>query len=318
MYQEASDSPFVVKTFLKAHVNPRPLMIEDMKIQTLCKAFALEFNGLLAIEPHLDFIVTSCLQRTPKAGSDQYGPCVSLEPYIPGTYVKYNNNTTYVNPDLSDDFNQLVQAFSHFTFERSYGHLLVNDLQGVPSSRLLTDPAVQTRNRERFKLSDANLGNSGIKLFFVSHECNTYCQQLGLESDKTMFASGEFKFRESWPIPEPTVFCSNKLCRSIIRQNKAHASTEYPGHKWCDACWPQLEAYSTNVACEGPGPAHYFNCSRFYYQSQGELMPLECEQHRPQDEAVYSAAAVGGSMFSRMKSKSSGPLLAGSMKGKMW
>lgn len=132
-------------------------------MQALCKAFALEFNGLLRIEPPLDFIVTSCLEKKGMAGH-----CLSLEPYIEGEYVKYNNNGGWVNEDLADDtFGQMAQAFSHFSFERSWGRFMVNDLQGV--GRVLTDPSIQTQDAERFKLNDTNLGEVSNK----SPSCRT-------------------------------------------------------------------------------------------------------------------------------------------------
>ncbi|GIZ45569.1 hypothetical protein CKM354_000872900 [Cercospora kikuchii] len=314
----ASNSPFVLKTYLKPG-QWRPQMVEDMKIQSLAKAFALEFNGLLDIEPPLDFVVTSCLQSKSSHAPRTPASCVSLEPYIAGKYVKYNNNHTWVNEDFNDEFNQLVQAFSHFTFERSYGHLLVNDLQGDAVSRTLTDPAVQTLDAERFKLSDANLGEASIKLFFVVHKCTRYCKELGLVSSKEMFAPGATKqFRDSWPVPKPTVFCSNKLCRKIMRLEKARKSPEYEGYQWCNACWPQLDLYKKQIVCEAAGSDHKFEASEFFHQSQGEPTPDECERHRPRNAASSSAAAVGGSMFSRMRSQKSRESLAGSISGKMW
>ncbi|CAK1364421.1 unnamed protein product [Cercospora beticola] len=314
----ASHSPFVLKTYLKPG-NWRPQMVEDMKIQTLAKAFALEFNGLLNIDPPLDFVVTSCLQSKAIDTSRKPGSSISSEPYITGTYVKYNNNTMWVNPESGDEFNQLVQTFSHFTFKRSYGHLLVNDLQGDAVSRTLTDPAIQTLDPQRFKLSDTNLGESSLKLFFVSHECTRFCNELCLISSKEMFSPGATKrFRESWPIPKPTVFCSNKLCRKIMRHNKARESPEYQGYQWCSTCWPQLELYKKQLVCEAPGEDHEFEVSEFFHQSQGESTPRECERHRPMNTASSRAAAVGGSMFSRMKSKKSRESLAGSISGKMW
>ena len=117
-------------------------------------------SGLLKIEPPLDFIVTSCLNK-----KGLKGECLSLEPFIEGEYIKYNNNAGWINADLVDDpFGQMAQAFSHFSFERSWGRFLVNDLQGV--GRVLTDPSIQTQDPERFKLNDTNLGEvsgNGLK-----------------------------------------------------------------------------------------------------------------------------------------------------------
>ncbi|KAG9975345.1 hypothetical protein KCU78_g22743, partial [Aureobasidium melanogenum] len=198
-----SDSRFVLKSFIRGTNDNRPMVVEDMRIQALCKAFALEFNGLLEIEPPLDFIVTSCLQTGSKTSSGHKDECMSLERYVGSEYIKYNGNYGWVNEDLSgDSFNQMAQAFSHFTYERSWGLFLVNDLQGV--NHLLTDPAIQTCNEERFKLHETNLGASSIKLFFAVHECNAFCRELGLKSNREMFVTGNFDFRKEWPSMAPT------------------------------------------------------------------------------------------------------------------
>lgn len=156
----------LANSLLTAFRHTRADVTEDMRMQALCKAFALEFNGLLQIEPPLDFIVTSCLQKKGVSGGS-----LSLEPFIDGKYVKYNNNAGWItDEDLADHaFNQIAQAFSHFTFERSWGRFLVNDLQGV--GRILTDPSIQTQDPERFKLNDTNLGEVS------AHGSNTFRQR---------------------------------------------------------------------------------------------------------------------------------------------
>ncbi|KAH0006000.1 hypothetical protein KCU78_g12562, partial [Aureobasidium melanogenum] len=131
-----SDSRFVLKDFINDNNHAEviediriQILIEDMRIQTLCKAFALEFNGLLKIEPPLDFIITSCLQTGIKTSSGPKGKYMSLERFREGEYIKYNNTYGWVDKNLSDDSsNQIAQAFSHFTFERSWGLFLVNNL----------------------------------------------------------------------------------------------------------------------------------------------------------------------------------------------
>ncbi|KAH7350795.1 elongation factor-2 kinase EFK-1B isoform [Rhexocercosporidium sp. MPI-PUGE-AT-0058] len=308
----ASTSKFVVKSFkdgskMLAHI------AEDMRIQALCKSFALEFNGLLNIEPPIDFIVTTCLQSKAKDGEE--ADCLSLEPYIDGEYVKYNSNSMFVKEDLPgepDTFNQIAQAFSHFTFERSWGHFLVNDLQGV--GHLLTDPSIQTRDPERFNLAVTNLGDAGFKFFFAVHECNSFCHKLELKSNREMLATGTFEFRERWPTIEPTVCCSNKLCRSIIRLADSQESTNFPGHHWCGACWPQLQSSTTRWICSAPGPDHEFEVSKFFYESQGQLTPRRCAEHTERDRSVSSAAAVGGSVWGRLKA--GGPKR--SISGRAW
>jgi hypothetical protein len=303
----ASSDRFVTKSFLESG-HGRPEVVEDMRVQALCKAFALEFNGLVKVEPPLDFVVTSCLQDKLKRKD-----CFSLEPYLQGDYVKYNSNFGYVNETLIDDtFNQMAQAFSHFTFERSWGLLLVNDLQGV--GHLFTDPSIQTKDPERFKLSDTNLHEESFKCFFALHECNSICSDLGLKSTREMMASGNFEFRERWPTMDPTVCCSNKFCRSIIRLASAHQSTKFPSHHWCDSCWPQLESSTTRWVCVEPGPNHEYDVSKFFYESQGQLTPRKCPSHMEKDTKGSSTAEVGGRLWNRMKSPDS----KGFIDGRAW
>ncbi|KAK5704370.1 hypothetical protein LTR97_003388 [Elasticomyces elasticus] len=307
-----STNPFVLKKFIDDS-HGRAEVAEDMRMQALCKAFALEFNGLLKIEPPLDFIVTSCLQSKTGPGATKKKTCCSLEPYIPGTYVKYNNNAGWVNEDLADDqFNQMAQAFSHFTFERSWGHLLVDDLQGV--GHLLTDPSVQTKDDNILNLNDTNLHVEGFKFFFAAHKCNSFCEQLGLISSGDMLITGDFNFRERWPTMDPTVCCSNKLCRSIIHLASAHQSNQYPDLHWCDKCWPQLQASMAITTCLEAGPPHKFEVSSFYHESQGQVPPRKCPAHRGKDTSGSSAAAVGGNLWNKMKS--AGP--TGSISGRSW
>lgn len=305
---EASKNRFVIKSSIKGEQS-RATVVEEMRVQALCKAFALEFNGLLKIEPPLDFVVSASLQSKTGARKE----CRSLEPYIEGKYVKYNSNSGWANQDSSEEFNLIAQAFSHFTFERSWGHLLINDLQG--KDHLLTDPAVQTKSDKKFALTEGNIGEAGIKFFFIYHECNSFCKKLGLKSTRDMLGAGVFDFRETWPAMEPTVCCSNRFCQSIVRLEQSHKDDKYPGHQWCDKCYPQLEDYTTSHVCEGPGDDHEFEISLFFHESQGQAAPHECPEHRAPDVGASSAASVGGNLF--RKSMARKPSEA-SISGKMW
>ncbi|KAF6815613.1 mhck ef2 kinase domain family protein [Colletotrichum musicola] len=305
-----SSDKFVVKTSKKAACNKMEHLAEEMRAQALCKAFALEFNALLGSEHEpLDFIVTTALKRRGAGGDD----CVSLEPFIPGEYVKYNNNCGWVN-DSDGEINKAAQAFSHFTFERSWGSFLVSDLQGV--GRNLTDPGIHTKDEKRFPLNDTNLGDAGFKFFFTSHECNDICRRLKLQTTKEQCASGDFQFREDWPTMNTTVCCSSKLCRRIIQLATANKSSEFAGHFWCDGCWPQLQKFMDTYYCEeGDGP-HEFAVSRFFYESQGEPVPRKCLEHREIAQSVSSAASVGASLWNRSKTADS--LSKKSLSGRTW
>jgi len=293
----ASANRYVVKSHMRAD-SRLPHLTEGMRSQALCKAFALDFNALTgSAEGHpIDFVVTACFQGA-LASSDA---CLSMEPYLEGTYVKYNSNAGYVNDDIAGDnaFGRAAQAFSHFTFERSRGRFLVCDLQGVGG--LLTDPAVHTLDPDRFVLSETNLGEDGFKLFFATHECNALCRKLGLRSSgSTLVAPGGGDFRETWSRTADTVCCcSNKLCGKILRRTTARESDKFPGYQWCGQCWPQLEAFTARWVCVASGaPQHEFEVSRFFYESQGRSTPRKCLKHRGDGMTASRAlpASVGSS-----------------------
>ncbi|KAK7227610.1 hypothetical protein V2G26_015613 [Clonostachys chloroleuca] len=293
----ASTNHFVVKSFKKDGKHLAHLA-EDMRCQALCKAFALEFNNLVSPQHAVDFIITTCLKAA--TGKDGTSQCMSLEPYIKGQYVKYNNNSGWVNHDLpaGDATNMAAQAFSHFTFERSWGQILVCDLQGVGG--LLTDPAIHTADANRFRLADTNLNREGFKFFFSTHACNDVCRTLGLISTADMVMRKSLTFREKWPAVESTVYCSNKLCGKIVPAAGARKADEYPNCHWCDVCWPQLESTKVRWMCLAPGPDHEYDVSRFFYESQGRAMPRKCPEHREADEPAARPAAVGGAVWARM------------------
>jgi Alpha-kinase family/Protein kinase domain len=287
----ASTNHYIVKSFERAGWQPSDgELATDMRCQALCKAFALEFNALVRDKHSIDFVMMVYLKgKEGTTSSDSM--CISLESFLPGKIVKYNNNTSYVNEEIPNDpFNQAAQAFSHFTFERSQGRVLVCNLEGV--GKLMTDPIIHTVDPKRFILSTTNLGEDGFKFFFCSHKCNDVCRQLGLKSNASMFVSGNYEFRETWPTMADMVCCSNKLCSRILRWTNAKASAEFPGYRWCDVCWPQLELFKFKRTCLGPGPLHEFKTSRFFYESQGRSTPLKCSDHDEQDARARDGSAV--------------------------
>jgi hypothetical protein len=308
----ASANRYVVKSFKRGGKRLAHLA-EDMRCQALCKAFALDFNALLGEEHSIDFIVTTCLKG--KSGTDSGDECLSLEPFIEGTYVKYNNNCGFVNKDNpSDRFCQAAQAFSHFTFERSRGRFLVSDIQGVEN--IMTDPVIHTLDPERFKLADANLGKEGFKFFFATHTCNSICTKLGLKTNAAMIMSGKYQFRESWPSIYNNVCCSNKLCGKIMRLSSSKTSEKFAGYHWCDICWSQLRSSVVKLVCLDPGPHHEFDVSRFFYESQGRSTPRRCATHREKEGEDITMAesrtrtrmrteVVGENFWARLKSAKS-------------
>lgn len=268
---------------------------EDMRCQALYKAFALELNALSEGHHSLDFLTMACLVR--HSTSDKGNYIMAMEPSFPGTYIKYNSNSGWVNnvDNPFNPFNRAAQAFSHFTFERSRGRLLVSDLQGVGC--ILTDPAIHTRDTDRFPLTPTNLGQDGFKFFFATHKCNAVCRKLGLLTHGGMLVPGGKKLngRSSWPtlsaaMSSMRVYCSNKLCSRIVLLSSARKSPNLSGYHWCDLCWDQLFRSQVSLLCvaeagaaEGP---HEFVVSRFFYESQGTIVPKTCPRHRPRTDTT--------------------------------
>lgn len=103
------------------------------------------------------------------------------EPLI-RNFRKFTNNSGWID-DSGSWTTELMEAFSHYTYDASGGRRLVCDLQGRyrdnrrfrnGKSRFeLTDVAICSRARS-FGLTD--LGEKGIESFFANHKCNQFCQ----------------------------------------------------------------------------------------------------------------------------------------------
>ncbi|NWU14937.1 TRPM7 protein, partial [Cephalopterus ornatus] len=123
------------------------------------------------------------------------GQWFAVEECMTGEFRKYNNN----NGDEIIPTNMLEEvmlAFSHWTYEYTRGELLVLDLQGVGEN--LTDPSVIKAGEKRshdMVFGPANLGEDAIKNFRAKHHCNSCCRKLKLPDlkrndytpDKMMF-----------------------------------------------------------------------------------------------------------------------------------
>ena len=93
--------------------------------------------------------------------------------------------------DLQDEY--FPQAFSHFTYQKSKGHFMVVDLQGVfrvnaDGTKVyeLTDPVVHKHRTKRnvatknWTFGRTDRGEMGMKAFFETHKCTDACKLLGL------------------------------------------------------------------------------------------------------------------------------------------
>jgi len=280
---------------------------DDMRAQSLCKAFALEFSNL-PVPYNFDFLCTVLLMsrdmvKPESTASTHKTAFFSLEPYLGkvSDYVKYNSNFGYVLEDGdSKELSDAAQAFSHFTFERSKGQILVADLQGL--NQTLTDPVIHTRNRTLFKLLGGNLGVEGFKAFFMAHVCNSTCKALQLKSNRENFLNPGLSFFEDWNSlivkrHEAFYCCSNKLCGKMVKIMVASPSTAtetasrgsspvsvarvgmVTDSVWCSLCKEQLKS-EAEAACNHDGCKSVFTYCPFEYEALLVDVPRKCKAHR--------------------------------------
>ncbi|XP_045144522.1 transient receptor potential cation channel subfamily M member 6 [Echinops telfairi] len=105
---------------------------------------------------------------------------LTIEKYMTGEFRKYNNNNgDEIAPNTA--LEELMLAFSHWTYEYTRGELLVLDLQGVGEN--LTDPSVIKPEDKRSRgmvFGPANLGEDAMRNFIAKHRCNSCCRKLRL------------------------------------------------------------------------------------------------------------------------------------------
>ncbi|KAF0033485.1 hypothetical protein F2P81_013551 [Scophthalmus maximus] len=111
------------------------------------------------------------------------GQWLTIERNMSGDFRKYNNNTgEEITPYCS--LEEMLLAFSHWTYEYSGREMLVLDIQGVGEE--LTDPTVvmadnQSGNRGEMLFGPDNLGDAAVNGFRQKHSCGICCRRLGLE-----------------------------------------------------------------------------------------------------------------------------------------
>lgn len=113
---------------------------------------------------------------------------MALEPWIPGKYEKKTSNAGQIAKD-----SDLAQAFSHFTWDRTEGDIMVVDIQGVENT--LTDPQIHSQDTDRF--GRGNLCCKGMDAFFLNHVCNDICHTLRLQAHPHQPGSAPQEFSES-------------------------------------------------------------------------------------------------------------------------
>lgn len=108
-------------------------------------------------------------------------PYATLEEELLGDFVKYSvKDGKEINLIRKDsEAGQKCCAFQHWVYTQTEGNLLVTDMQGVGMK--LTDVGIATC-KKGYKGFRGNCATSFIDQFKALHQCNRYCELLGLKS----------------------------------------------------------------------------------------------------------------------------------------
>ncbi|XP_011479976.1 alpha-protein kinase 2 isoform X1 [Oryzias latipes] len=108
-------------------------------------------------------------------------PYATLEEELIGDFVKYSiKDGKEINLMRRDsEAGQKCCAFQHWVYEKTDGNLLVTDMQGVGMK--LTDVGIATC-KKGYKGFKGNCSTSFIDQFKALHQCNKFCEILGLKS----------------------------------------------------------------------------------------------------------------------------------------
>ncbi|KAF5827231.1 hypothetical protein DUNSADRAFT_1113 [Dunaliella salina] len=106
------------------------------------------------------------------------------EQFMAGHFMKYTSNTGWIDENALP----VCLAFPHWVYCATQGRLMVSDIQGwhdAQSKRvILTDPCLLCSSIGLMEDKDKDQGLQGMKDFFISHECDSICQRLGLHLQK--------------------------------------------------------------------------------------------------------------------------------------
>ena len=176
------------------------------KAEELAKAFNEESGTSRCVhfrQPKTMKVITGT------ASQFKEGSYVLVEAYLEGEYTKWNNNYTYVNEEDKTS----LQAFSHYTYIKTNGKLLVCDIQGVKDTNQysLTDPAIHSDTQD---YGDTDLGETGMEKFLKEHKCEDHCLKLGLQDgDATKSLSNESEVTED-DVASPKIENGNDFSNS--------------------------------------------------------------------------------------------------------
>uniref|UniRef100_A0A8B9GCP4 non-specific serine/threonine protein kinase n=1 Tax=Amazona collaria TaxID=241587 RepID=A0A8B9GCP4_9PSIT len=177
---------FIVKSFLPEVVQTWQKIFHDGTVLHLCLREIQQQRAAQKLIYTFNQVKPHSIPHTPRFlevfliychSANQW---LTIEKYMTGEFRKYNNNNgDEITP--SSMLEELMLAFSHWTYVYTRGELLVLDLQGVGEN--LTDPSVikpEDKKSGKMVFGPANLGEGAIRNFITKHRCNSCCRRLKL------------------------------------------------------------------------------------------------------------------------------------------
>ena len=183
----------VIKLF-KDDRTKQDVIFHEALTQSIAAGYAEAFNNLCerkALQLRVKFLDVFVLHLHDRRAGDGGALYATMEPFLPGKYVKLSDNS---GRHLDDLPSQAAQTFSYYTYLASGRRLVCVDIQGVidmelpaelggqakvPAARqlTLTDPQIHSVDGNLF--GAGNLGVTGITMFIQSYKRTIFDEKLG-------------------------------------------------------------------------------------------------------------------------------------------
>eukprot|EP00971_Amphidinium_carterae_P233216 4628985-Amphidinium_carterae.1 len=242
----------------------------DVEMQHYAKCIAQEANETLSvagIKRAFNFLLP-WLVWVP--GTDE---TYSMEHLMPGDYAKYNNNAGWAT---DEEGGQMAVAFSHFSHRVTTGYAMIVDLQGI-GGWCFTDPQVHCIDRKRFGLG--NLGHEGMRRFFLGHQCNTFCQKLGLRPETPEVQPEQEVRSVSLSSIEHTARAFCAVCGSgdvVVNAKELAKKAKHRKDVFCQKHLSRYYATQHTEKCAVTGCTRELSYSKWYLQLHGLSAPIVC------------------------------------------
>lgn len=159
------------------------LTIQSCKIQNTtreyCKIFAAEARVVPNFGQIPEIIPLNLIYRP--ANNIPYA---TIEDDLEGRFEKYCTKDKSGNLQMKNtlEIEKKCCAFQHWVYQWTNGNVLITDLQGVGWK--ITNVAIATKSKGYQGLKESCCPSS-VELFVSLHQCNCYCEMLGLRSLKS-------------------------------------------------------------------------------------------------------------------------------------